>query len=143
MTGPYDDIIHLAHHVSKTHPRMSEINRAAQFSPFAALTGHGAAIRETARLTDERIELDEGMKNILNNKLQIIGDRIKEYPKITITYFWQDVKKDGGSYVTVVSRVKKIDEYERLVIMDDGMEISIDEIIRIDGQIFEAMYKDF
>lgn len=139
MIGSYDDIIHLPHHVSATHPQMAAIERAAQFSPFAALTGHGAAIRETARLTDERVELDEGMKNILSNKLQSMADRLKEHPEIAITYFQQDAKKNGGAYVTVVNTVKKIDEYERVVIMTDGTEISIDEIISIDGQIFETM----
>ena len=139
MIGSYGDIIHLPHHVSATHPQMAAIERAAQFSPFAALTGHGAAIRETARLTDERVELDEGMKNILSNKLQSMADRLKEHPEIAITYFQQDAKKNGGAYVTVVNTVKKIDEYERVVIMTDGTEISIDEIISIDGQIFETM----
>lgn len=139
MIGSYDDIIHLPHHVSPTHPQMAAIERAAQFSPFAALTSHGAAIRETARLTDERVELDEGMKNILSNKLQSMADRLKEHPEIAITYFQQDVKKNGGAYVTVVNTVKKIDEYERVVIMTDGTEISMDEIISIDGQIFETM----
>jgi hypothetical protein len=139
MTKTYDDIIHLPHHVSTTHPHMAAIDRAAQFSPFAALTGYDAAIKETARLTDERVELDEYMKDSLSDRLQIIADRLKEYPEIAITYFQPDTKKNGGAYVTAISAAKKIDQYERVVIMTDGTVIPIDEIISIDGQIFETM----
>jgi uncharacterized protein (UPF0248 family) len=139
MTGAYDDIIHLPHHVSTTHPHMSAIDRAAQFSPFAALTGYDAAVRETARLTDERIELDESMKAALSDRLQIIADRLREHPEIAITYFQPDAKKNGGAYVTATETAKKIDEYERVVVMTDGTAIPIDDIIRIDGQIFETI----
>lgn len=139
MTKAYDDIIDLPHHVSTTHPHMAAIDRAAQFSPFAALTGYDAAIKETTRLTDERVELDESMKDALSNKLQIIADRLKEQPEIAITYFQPDGKKNGGTYVTAVSAAKKIDNYERVVVMSDGIVIPIDEIISIDGKIFETM----
>ena len=139
MTKTYDDIIHLPHHVSTKHPHMALIDRAAQFSPFAALTGHGAAIKETARLTDERVELDEYMKNVLSNKLQIIVERLKDKPEIEITYFQPDEKKNGGAYVTAAGSVKKIDEYERIVVMTDRKEISIDDIVAIEGQIFEIL----
>ncbi|WP_186422407.1 YolD-like family protein [Lacrimispora celerecrescens] len=137
MTKAYDDIIHLPRHVSATHPHMAVIDRAAQFSPFAALTGYDAAMKETERLTDVRVELDESMKDTLSNKLQIIADRLKEQPEIAITYFQPDGKKNGGAYVTAVSTAKKIDKYERVVVMSDGIVIPIDEIISIDGQIFE------
>ena len=139
MTGAYDDIINLPHHVSATHPHMTAIDRAAQFSPFAALTGYDSAIKETARLTDERVELDEYTKDALSDRLQIIADRIKEHPEIAITYFQPDAKKNGGAYVTAIGTAKKIDEYERVVVMTDGTAIPIDEIISIDGQIFESM----
>ena len=139
MTDAYDDIINLSHHVSATRPHMTTLDRAAQFSPFAALTGYDSAIKETARLTDKRVELDEYTKDALNNRLQIIADRIKEHPKISITYFKPDTKKDGGAYVTAIGMVKKIDEYKRVVIMTDGKTVPIDEIINIDGQIFESM----
>jgi hypothetical protein len=139
MTRAYDDIINLPHHVSVTRPHMAAIDRAAQFSPFAALTGYDSAIKETARLTGDRVKLDENMKDALSDRLQIIADRIKEHPKITITYFQPDAKKNGGAYVTAVGSAKKIDEYERVVVMADGMVILIDEIISIDGQIFETM----
>lgn len=139
MTKEYDDIIHLPHHVSTKHPHMATIDRAAQFSPFAALTGHDAAIKETARLTDKRVELDEYMKNILSDKLQIIVDRLIEQPEIVITYFQPDEKKNGGACATATGTVKKIDEYGRIIIMMDRTAIPIDEIISIDGKIFETM----
>ncbi|MDF2948126.1 MAG: hypothetical protein K0R07_136 [Sedimentibacter sp.] len=139
MTKAYDDIINLPHHVSATHPHMPAIDRAAQFSPFAALTGYDSAIKETARLTDERVELDEYMKDVLSDRLQIITDQLKEYPEISVTYFQPDEKKNGGDYVTVIGTVKKIDEYERVVVMTDGTRIPIDEVISIEGQIFETM----
>ena len=132
MTKTYDDIIHLPHHVSATHPHMSAIDRAAQFSPFAALTGYDAAIKETARLTDKRVELDESMKAALSNKLQMIADRLKEHPEIAITYFQPDAKKNGGAYVTVINTVKKIDVYKRIVVLTDGIVIPVNEIISID-----------
>lgn len=137
MTREYNDIINLPHHVSAKHPRMAIIDRAAQFSPFAALTGYDAAIKETARLTDERVELDEYMKDALSHKLRIIEDRLKEHPEIAITYFQSDTKKSGGTYVTVINTVKKIDEYEKAIVMKDGTVIPIDEIISIEGQIFK------
>lgn len=139
MTKTYDDIINLPHHVSMKRPRITAIDRAAQFSPFAALTGHDSAIKETARLTDERVKLDEYVKDALSDRLQIIADRIKEHPQIAITYFQPDAKKNGGAYITAVSSAKKIDEYERVVVMTNGTAIPIDEIISIDGQIFESM----
>jgi len=139
MIKTYDDMIHLTHHVSTRHPHMAVSDRAAQFSPFAALTGHDAAIKETARLTDERVAIDEYMKDVLNNKLRIILDRIKEHPQIAITYFQQDEKKNGGSYVITAGTVKKINQYERIVVMTDDTEIPIDEISSIDGNIFENM----
>lgn len=137
MSGKYDDIIHLPHPVSKKHPPMKAMDRAAQFSPFAALTGHGAAIKETARLTDERIELDGYMKDILSHRLQIASDFIKEEPEISITYFKPDAEKQGGAYIVATGSLKKIDEYERALLMDDGSIIPIDEIISIEGEIFE------
>lgn len=136
MKKSYDDIINLPHHISATRPHMPAIDRAAQFSPFAALTGYGDAIKETARLTGDRVELDEYMKDVLSNRLQIIVDHLYEHPEITITYFQPDEKKNGGTYVTVIDTVKKIDEYERILVMTDGTWIPIDEIVSIEGQIF-------
>lgn len=133
-THKYDDIINLPHHVSATRAKMPISDRAAQFSPFAALTGYDAAVKETARLTDERIELDESRKTILNEKLQIIMEQIQEHPEITVTYFLPDEKKAGGVYTNVTGCVKKIDEYERTVVMTEGTKIPIDQIYEITGE---------
>lgn len=127
----YEDIIKLPHHISPTRNKMSMIDRAAQFSPFAALTGHNAAVKETARLTEEKIELDENEKTILNEKLQIIAEKVKEQPEVTITYFLPDEKKTGGKYVDITGNVKKIDEFEHCVRLVDGTKISIEEIYEI------------
>lgn len=139
MTGLYDDIIYLPHHVSVTRPHMALIDRAAQFSPFAALTGHEGAIKETARVTEDRVELDEDVKAALSDKLQIIADRIEESPEISITYFKPDGKKKGGSYITVIKAVRHINEYERVVLLRDGTLIPIDEITSIEGRVFEVL----
>lgn len=143
MTDKYDDIINLPRHVSKKRPPMPVKDRAAQFSPFAALTGHDAEVKETARITEKRLELDQYMKEKLNHKLQILVDKVKEEPKINITYFEPDDKKDGGAYITITGRVKKIDEYERTILMKDGQVIPIDEIIRLEAEIFGNLYDEF
>ena len=135
MINPYDDIISLPRHVSTTRPQMPVLNRAAQFSPFAALTGYEAAIKEVARLTDQRVELDEYMKGALSDSLHVIANRINDQPEIEVTYFQPDSKKEGGTYVTAIGTAKKVDEYERVVIMTDGTAIPIVEIIRIDVRI--------
>jgi hypothetical protein len=139
MTGTYDDIINLPHHDSIKRPHMTAIDRAAQFSPFAALTGYDAAVKETARLTDEKIEMDEYSANALNGRLQIVAERIAEQSEIAIIYFQPDILKSGGTYVTATSAAKKIDEHKRIVIMADGTTIPIDEIVGIEGAIFETL----
>lgn len=133
----YDDIINLPHHTSATHPRMAMIDRAAQFSPFAALTGHGAALDETARLTDAFIELDECEKAVINEKLQMISDFISEAPEISVIYFEPDSKKSGGAYVTVTGTVKKIDSYGHQIIMTDGKHISVEQIYELQVGAFD------
>lgn len=135
----YKDIIDLPHHQSNKRQRMSLIDRAAQFSPFAALTGHEAAIIETARLTDRQIELDEGTKSIIDEKIQMISDYLSEKPTITITHFEPDIKKDGGAYLNTTSTVKRIDEFEREIILTDGRIISIERIFDIRGELFEGL----
>ena len=139
MRGPYDDIINLPHHVSDKRPQMSMQDRAAQFSPFAALTGYDSAIRETARLTDTKLELTEETMAVLNMKLQIAADSIAEQPELSFTYFKPDEKKAGGAYVTVSGAVKKVDDYERLVILQSGERIPIDNLLDIDGEIFSVL----
>lgn len=128
----YHDIINLPHHTSKTHPRMSPYDRAAQFSPFAALTGYDTAIRETSRLTDRKIELDEDTKERLNEKLQMIQENFHSATEVTITYFQPDRKKAGGAYVNYTGVVKRIDPYERLLVMTDKTLISLEQIIEIE-----------
>ena len=128
----YDDIINHPHYVSKTRPQMSEIERAAQFSPFAALTGYDAAIKETGRLTDEKIELDEEALTALDMKFQLLMKAIDEEPEASVTYFKPDQRKDGGAYLTETGKIGKIDEYQRLVIMRSGVRIPMDDILQID-----------
>lgn len=127
----YDDIINLPHHVSKTRPQMSMHDRAAQFSPFAALTGYDDAVEETARLTDEQAELSEDTRNKLDKILRLIADRIDEHPQIRVTYFVADELKDGGRYVTSGGCVRRIDEYEKKLIFVDGTQISLDTVSEI------------
>lgn len=131
MSSEYDDIIDRLHHVSSTRPHMSAIDRAAQFSPFAALTGFGAAITETGRLTDKRIDLDEYEKAALNEKLSRIQELLGSQVELTVTYFRPDEKKSGGTYVTFKGTVKKIDEHERVVVMENRTKIPIDDIVDI------------
>jgi len=130
-SGKYDDIINLPHHVSKKHPRMSLEARSAQFAPFAALTGYDEVIRETARLTNQRIEINEELKAILDEKILLIKSQIYTKPNINVTYFVPDSKKDGGEYVSVTGKVLKIDEYKQKIILENKIEIPISEIIEI------------
>lgn len=129
--GKYDDIINLPHHISKKYPKMTMEARSAQFAPFSALTGYEDQVKETARLTSEQIELDEEAKSILDGKLQLIQDQIRINPQVTITYFIPDTKKQGGKYVTIDGNVKKIDEYMKMLYLEDGTQIPIIEILDI------------
>ena len=136
MSGKYDNMLHLPHHTSVKHPRMSMLDRAAQFSPFAALTGYDAAVRETARLTDRRIELDEEAKALLDQRLRLLADALADRPVVSITYFLPDRRKEGGAYVTVTGAVKKLDLFQHLLVMDTGEDIPIEEILSVDGDLF-------
>lgn len=129
--GKYDDIIHLPHHVSSTRPHMSMTDRAAQFMPFRALTGYEDAVRETARYTDERIELTEDEKALLDMRLQKLADEISNQPKMTLTYFRPDKKKAGGAYIFTTGQLKKIDDYEGVLILTNGQQIPITDIVDI------------
>ena len=138
-TRKYDDIINLPHHVSMNHRRMSLLDRAAQFAPFAALSGYEEAVIETRRLTDKRRELDESEKEKLNARLQLIKDNLEAKPIVDITYFVPDERKSGGAYVTSTGYVKKINTYQSILIMEDETEISIKEIVDVEGEIFKFM----
>lgn len=140
ISHKYDDIINLPHHVSKKHPQMSLHDRAAQFSPFAALTGHKAAINETARLTDEKQILSEDVIAKLNEQLNLIKENIGTNQTVTITYFVPNDKKSGGAYISNTGVVKKIDEYNRTVIMTDKTVIPIEQISEMQSDIFSEIY---
>ena len=136
MTDNYDDIIHLPRHVSKRHPQMSLYNRAAQFAPFAALTGYGAAIAETARQTSPKIEMMEDNRQLMDRKFSILSSHLEEEPTISITIFQPDSRKLGGHYLTITGIVKAIRTNERIIILKDRKKISIDAIIGLEGELF-------
>lgn len=140
----YDDIINLPHHVSARHPQMPLADRAAQFSPFAALTGHEAAIKETTRLTDAFVELDEDRKAELDEQLRLIKENLSRMPEIEVTFFQPDGKKTGGAYRTAHGRVKKVDEYSRQVLFMDGTVLPVEHLysIRVLGTIESAFRED-
>ena len=134
----YNDIINLSRPKSK-HPRMSLHQRSAQFAPFAALTGYEGQVKETARLTDKRIEIDEELKQILDMKIQIIKENLDNKPELEITYFIPDDKKDGGRYKTIIDNISKIDNYNEKIIMQNEIKIDIKEIIDINSEIFKTI----
>ena len=129
--GKYDDIINLPRHVSSTRPQMPMIDRAAQFMPFRALIGYEGAVQETARLTEDRAELTEDEKSILDKKLQSLADRISSKPQITVTWFRPDQKKTGGAYVTTTGQLKKLDDFAGVLILLSGERIVIEDILDI------------
>lgn len=135
----YKDIINLPHKQSTKRPRMPLLDRAAQFAPFAALAGYDDAINETGRLTDEKIELSEENLNELNMKYQILVDKLDDEKIVSFTYFVPDGTKSGGAYITKQGIVKKVDDYERLITLYDSTKIPMDDILAIDGDIFNSM----
>lgn len=139
MSGPYDDIINLPHPTSQRYPRMPVHNRAAIFSPFAALSGHGAAIAETARLTEQKIELDEDTKAELDRRQAVLLERMDERPELTVTWFQRDEKKNGGAYLTTTGRLKKLRELERSLVLTDGTEIPLEDVVALESDIFQTL----
>lgn len=131
-TEKYEDIIYLQHPGSKNHPPMPVEDRAAQFAPFAALTGYGDAINETSRLTEARIELDEEQRELLDRKLSFLKEHLKEKPGITVTYFVPDTLKDGGAYKKYTGYLRKIDEYSHTLVMADGKAIKVQDMVEIE-----------
>ena len=136
MSSKYDEIMSLPHHVSKTRSQMPMSDRAAQFAPFAALTGYDDAVKETGRLTDDKIELEENSLNELNAKIQLLRESLADVPEITFTYFKPDERKAGGAYLTTTGTVKKLDDYERLIVLQNGTKLPMDDIWDINGDIF-------
>ena len=135
----YEDIVNLPPHISKRHPQPTMMDRAARFAPFAAITGYEEMVLEEARVTEERIDLDEGTLSLLNEKLNMIQEFLDEEPEVTITYFEPDKKKSGGAYVNITGIVKRIDEYEHFVIMTDGKKIRIEDIYAIGSDLFYSL----
>lgn len=142
MSGPYDDIIELPHPTSTKHSRMPISDRASIFSPFTALTGHGDAIQETARLTETKIELDEDTKAVLDLKQQILADKIDEWPEVSVVWFRPDEKKDGGQYITTTGYLKKIDNIERVLRLADGTTIPLDNVLELRSDCFHGIFQD-
>lgn len=138
MKSNYDDIINYPRWNPKKHPRMSMESRNAQFAPFAALTGYEDAVKETARLTDRRIEIDEGLKQVLNSKLQYAIENSSISPIIEITYFLPDDRKKGGKYVEKIGQIKKVDTVEGYIIFKDKEKIRIDDVINISGELYKS-----
>lgn len=139
MKNDYSDIIDHLHYVSKTRPQMSELERAAQFSPFAALTGYDAAIQETGRLTDERMEIGEEEKAMLDRKQQYLLEIISDKPEITVSYFKPDERKSGGAYVSVTGKLKRLDDVERMLVLTDGKKIPLDDITDLESKSFRGI----
>lgn len=135
----YLDIINRPHHVSTKRPQMSRLNRAAQFSPFAALTGYDDLVRESARVTSRKVELSEDDLADINVRLQFVQEHISTYPKITVIYFEQDQFKSGGAYVECAGAVIKIKPFEQYLVMEDGSEIPFGDIISITGDLFKGL----
>ena len=131
--GKYDDIIHLSRPVSTRHAPMSMIDRGAQFSPFAALTGYDAAISETARLTDQPMELDESQQAVINGKIRLLMQHEKEQPRVLLTWFCPDERKSGGAYLTLTGAVRRIDPYEQAIVLTDGQAVLFSSIADIEG----------
>ena len=132
ISHEYDDIINLPHHVSSERPHMPMIDRAAQFAPFAALTGYDAAIAETARLTDAKRELSEEQKEVIGKQLLALQARLKNDPQVCVTFFVPDSRKAGGAYKTVAGEAKRVDEACRILEMRGGITIPFDDIISLE-----------
>lgn len=131
MNNKYEDIINMPHHISKKHPPMGIEVRAAQFAPFAALTGYEDAVKETGRVTDKKIDLEDEAKNILDKKIKLLQDVINRCPNITVVYFIPDLKKEGGKYITVNGNLKRIDEYNQKIILENDQAIKVCDIMDI------------
>ncbi|OUP55222.1 hypothetical protein [Pseudoflavonifractor sp. An184] len=140
MSGKYDDMLHLPHPTSARHPRMPIAERAAIFSPFAALSGHAGAIAETARLTDQKMELDEDTKAELDRRQAVLLEHIAEQPEVTVTWFQPDERKDGGAYFTTTGRLKKINEMNRVLILLDGTSIPLEDVADLESNCFQNLF---
>ena len=134
MKRPYDDIIHLPHPTSHRHPRMPISDRAAQFSPFAALSGYDAVLQEAGRLTQPQKELDEGVQAELNGQLRVLAGLLDQHPEVTVTWFQPDGKKEGGDYLVATGAVRKIDAYREVMILEGGEQIPFRDLLSLSGE---------
>ncbi len=137
-THQYDDIMGLSCHVPQSWPHMSRLDRAAQFSPFAALSGYEDAVKDVMRLTEEQVDLDEDSREELDRKLMLLQEHLRERPKVTLVYFQPDERKSGGAYRSVAGAVRKIDPFERKLVLEDGTALAVDHIVQIESQMFEG-----
>lgn len=140
MSDNYEDIINLPYSGSKRPKKMTLYERSAQFAPFSALTGYEDQVKETSRITDKKIEIDDGLQSLLNSKLNIVENNIKDKPLITITHFVKDKKKDGGKYITTTGNVKRIDNVEHTIKLTDNTIINLYDIIDITGEILKDKF---
>lgn len=143
MKHSYEDILNLPRPVSKTHVPMSLLDRAAQFSPFAALTGYEAAVAETARLTERPLELDVDAKAEINEKLLLLRTHITQSPQVTVTHYVPDDRKAGGAYVTVTGTLRRLDSLNKWLLLDDGTRIFFGDILTLDSPLFPSIPKSF
>lgn len=134
--GPYEDIIHLPHHISMKHPQMPVGDRAAQFSSFAALTGYEDEVWEAARITDKKIVLSEEQQSVLDEHLHLLEDALSERPEATFTYFMPDKRKDGGAYISVTGTLKKMDRLTRNILLTNGAVIPVDDLLQVDSSLW-------
>lgn len=138
MNPKYEPLLSMHHHVSKIHAQMSAHDRAAQFSPFAALTGYEGVLQETGRVTEPRVDLTEEEKAVLDRRLRWLAEQGNSHPAVSITYFVKDARKEGGAYLTHSGKIRKIQEYERLLVLEDGIQIPIDDILMLEIECFQA-----
>ena len=136
---PYGDIVNLPRPVSKKHPEPPLSERAARFAPFAAITDYEKMVLEKARVTEERIELDECALSLLDKKLHVLQNHLSQSPEITVTYFVPDKKKTGGAYRTIIGTAKRIDQYKKLLIMNDGRKIQLGDIYKLESELFRSL----
>ncbi len=137
MKSSYEDILYRPRPVSRVHPPMPRQERAAQFAPFAALTGYGAVIRETERFTEERPELSDSGQEELEWKLGFLESWAKEEPEVTVTYFLPDPRKPGGSRMRLSGRWKRLDEQQRVLVLQDGTRIPVEDLLELESPLLE------
>jgi len=139
---PYEDIVNLPRPISRKHPQPTMSERAARFAPFAAITDYEEMVLEEARVTEERVALDENALTLLNKKLNVLQEFSDRTPVIKVTYFEPDKKKSGGSYMTVTETVKRVDPYKKLLVLNGGKKIPIEDIFRLESELFRTLGMD-